>query len=430
MRVSSSMIFDVGTSGISRQTSSLLKVQQQLASGRRILTPGDDPIAAGRAIEITQAKAVNAQFIENQKAAANALGLEEVHLSHAQDLLTRASELANTAGSTVNSPIARAGIATELRTIYDQLMGIANIKNADGSHIFGGFKSDTVPFGGTIDSLNGGDVTYSGDDGQRLLQVSSNRYIEISDSGLDLFRRIATGNGYFVTDYAASNSGTGIIDGGSISNPVAWNSATAHNVDVRFTVTAGVTTYDLVDTGTGNSLLTGGVAPAPVASQRSYLSGQPIQLSAQGTEPAFDLGGTVRVSGAVADGDRFSLAPSSSQSVFASIAQLVGALESNDTTAAGNAKFLTDVGAARNNATQSLNNIVTARARVGSRLNELESLQVMGEQFGLQYDQALSDLQDLDYASAATELAKRQVSLEAAQQSFVRISQLSLFSLL
>jgi flagellar hook-associated protein 3 FlgL len=195
-------------------------------------------------------------------------------------------------------------------------------------------------------------------------------------------------------------------------------------------VTAGVTTYDLVDTGTGNSLLTGGVAPAPVASQRSYISGQPIQLSAQGAEPAFDLGGTVRVSGTVADGDRFTLAPSSSQSVFASIAQLVGALESNDTTAAGNAKFLNDVGAARNNATLALNNMVTARARVGSRLNELESLQAMGEQFGLQYDQALSDLQDLDYAAAATELAKRQISLEAAQQSFVRISQLSLFSLL
>ncbi len=369
--------------------------------------------------------------MKNQQTAANALGLEEGHLAHAQDLLLRVNELAATAGNTTNSAVSRGGIATELRSIYDQLMGIANIKDADGSHMFGGFKSDTVPFGGTIESLGGGgDVSYSGDEGQRRLQVSNNRYIEISDSGIDVFRRIPTGNGYFVTDYAASNAGTGVVDAGTISDPTAWAGAATRNVDIRFTVTAGATTFDLVDANTGNSLLTGGVAPAPVASQRNYLPGQPIQLAAQGGEPAFDLGASVHISGTVADGDQFSLAPSSSQSAFATIAQLVGALESQDTTAAGNAKFRNDVGAARINANRALDNVVTARARVGSRLNELDSLQTMGAQFDLQYDQSLSELQDLDYASAATELAKRQVSLEAAQQSFVRISQLSLFSLL
>jgi flagellar hook-associated protein 3 FlgL len=77
--------------------------------------------------------------------------------------------------------------------------------------LFGGFMSDDHPFGGSIDALiAGGEITYQGDDGQRSLQVSSSRYIEISDSGLDVFRRMPNGNGYFVTGYASRQYRHGI----------------------------------------------------------------------------------------------------------------------------------------------------------------------------------------------------------------------------
>ena len=133
--------------------------------------------------------------------------------------------------------------------------------------------SETIPFGGSIDALiAGGEIDYQGDEGQRSLQVSSSRYIEISDSGVDVFRRIPSGNGYFVTNYDAANTGTATINAGSISDPAAWRASAVQDVDVKFTVTAGVTTYDLVDTASGNSLLTGGAAPAPLASQRSSRS--------------------------------------------------------------------------------------------------------------------------------------------------------------
>lgn len=431
MRVSSSMIFDTGASGISRQTSALLKVQQQLSSGRRIVTPGDDPVAAARALEVSQASDVVSQYSRNQAAATGALGLEEVHLSHAEDLLQRVHELALQAGSAIRTASARKGIATELRATFDQLLGIANSKDAAGNHVFGGFKSDTTPFGGSIDAvLAGGEISYQGDEGQRNIQVSGSRYIPISDSGLDVFRRIPNGNGYFVTDYAAGNTGTATVNSGSISDPAAWRNSSTQDVEVRFAVNLGVTTYDLVDTVSGNSLLTGGAAPAPVGSQRAYVSGQPIVLKSQGAEPAFDLGGSIAINGAAANGDSYTLKPSSSQSVFASVAKLVGALENGGTTPADDARYLSDIRAGVSNIRQSLDNVVRVRAEVGTRMNEIESLQTMGGELGLQYQQSLSELQDVDYAKTITELTRRQANLEAAQQSFLRVSQLSLFSLL
>jgi flagellar hook-associated protein 3 FlgL len=431
MRVSSSMIFDTGASGISRQTSALLKVQQQLSSGRRIVTPGDDPVAAARAMEVSQANDVVSQFARNQDTAIGVLGLEEAHLSHTEDLLLRVHQLALQAGSAIHSPTARKGIAVELRGTFDQLLGIANSKDAAGNHVFGGFKSDTVPFGGSIDPMiSGGEIAYLGDEGQRELQVSASRFIPISDSGLDVFRRIPNGNGYFVTNYTAGNTGTATINAGTISDPSAWRNSATQNVAVKFSVNAGVTTYDLVDTVSGKSLLTGGAAPAAVGSQRAYLSGQPIDLKSQGAEPAFNLGGSIAISGTPANGDSYALAPSSSQSVFSSVAKLVGALENGGTTPADDARYLSDIQSGISNIRQSLDNVVRLRAEVGTRMNEIDSLKTMGGELSLQYQQSLSELQDVDYAKTITEMTRRQASLEAAQQSFLRISQLSLFRLL
>ena len=101
-------------------------------------------MAAARALEVSQANDVVSQFGKNQDAAMGALGLEEVQLAHAQDLLQRVRELAVQAGSTSLTPTARKGIATELRGTYDQLLGIANTKDAAGNHLFGGYMSLTV----------------------------------------------------------------------------------------------------------------------------------------------------------------------------------------------------------------------------------------------------------------------------------------------
>ena len=76
-----------------------------------------------------------------------------------------------------------------------------------------------------------------------------------------------------------------------------------------------------------------------------------------------------------------------------------------------------------------LDNVLTVRASVGARLQELDALDSAGEDRHLQYSQTLSELQDLDYASALTELSKQQTILEAAQRSFVTVFRLVLVQL-
>ncbi len=431
MRISSGMIFDAGVSSINRQTASLLHLQQQVSAGRRILVPSDDPVAAARALEVTQAADIVTQLKQDQDSANYSLGLEEAQLSSVGDVLARVHELAVQGGSTNLSATARKAIATELRARFDELLGLANTTDGTGQHIFSGYMGATTPFGGSVDNiLAGNEIVYQGDDGQRKLQVSPNRFIEVSDSGNDVFKRIRNGNGYFATDYAGANTGTGIVTSGAVTNPAAWNAAATKDVTINFTVTAGVTTYDLVDTSSGISLLTGAAGPAPLANQRAYQSGQPIVLKSQGAEAAFDLGASTSVSGAPASGDSFSIAPSTAQSVFVTVANLIGALEAPSGSPAADAKYINDIGFALTNLDQADNNILGVRARIGSRMNEIESLASLNDNLNLQYQQALSTLQDLDYAKAISDLTRKQTDLQAAQQSFVRISQLSLFNYL
>ncbi len=432
MRVSTGMIFDAGISSINRQTASLLHVQQQVASGRRILTPSDDPVAAAQALMVTQSSDAIVQFKRNQGNATSVLGLQEAQLSGVTDVLGRIQELAVQASDTSLSATSRKGIATELRSRFDQLLGTANADDGTGQKMFAGYMGTTTPFSGSVDNIlaTGNDVTYLGDNGQRTLQVSPNRFIEASDSGSDVFMNIRSGNGYFTTNYAVGNSGTGVVASSSVTDPAAWNAAATTNVAIRFTVAAGVTTYDLIDTVSGNSLLTGGPGPAAVANQRTYQSGQTIVMKSQGAEAAFNLGASVTITGAPASGDSFSVKPSTSQSVFATLAHLIGALETPPGTPADTAKYSSDIASAVANLGQASNNIMRVRAGIGSRMNELDSLGSLNDTLNLQTTQTLSNLQDIDYATAVTNLTRNQTNLQAAQQSFAKISQLSLFNYL
>lgn len=451
MRISTGMIFDAGVSAINRQTGSLLHLQQQVASGKRMLAPSDDPVAAARALEVTQSRDIVAQFKQNHNNATSALGLEEAQLSSSTDLLARVRELAVQGGNTSLSNSDRRAITSELRARFEELIGIANATDGAGQYLFSGFMGSTKAFGGSVESiLAGNEIVYSGDDGQRKLQVSPTRFLDVSDSGNDVFVRVSEGNGYFVTDYArngsgtGTNNGTGKIDAGSITDPAAWNSRPANSFNIVFSVDNSVvppvTYYDIVDTDPAsptfnNSLLTGAppvLPPTAATGQRVYQSGQPIILKNQGSDPnVFDFGASVTVDGNPADGDTFKIAPSSSQSIFATIAKLVGALETASAgSSASTAMLANDIGFSLTNLDRAIDNVLRVRAQIGSRLNEIDSLSSVAEDLNLQYQQTLSQLEDLDYAKAISDLTRKQTDLQAAQQSFVRIAQLSLFNYL
>lgn len=80
------------------------------------------------------------------------------------------------------------------------------------------------------------------------------------------------------------------------------------------------------------------------------------------------------------------------------------------------------------NLDKALDSVLTVRVAAGTRLQELDALDYAGDDRNLQYSQSLSELQDLDYSKALTQLSQQRITLEAAQQSFVKTAGLSLFN--
>lgn len=113
--------------------------------------------------------------------------------------------------------------------------------------------------------------------------------------------------------------------------------------------------------------------------------------------------------------------------VFATLSNIVTLLNTPITDATTRASFEAGLATAIGNLQSTLDNVLTIRAGVGSKLNELDALDNAGSDRALQYSKALSDLEDLDYTAALSDLAKQQIIMEAAQKSFVATTSLSLF---
>src|SRR3569833_2470771 len=98
-----------------------------------------------------------------------------------------------------------------------------------------------------------------------MLQIGASRQIPLSNAGDEIFEKVRTGNGTFAVSAGAGNTGTGFVLAGSVTAP-PYN---GHDYTVTFTVSGGVTTYDVVDNST-----TPGTPVLPAA--RAYTSGETI----------------------------------------------------------------------------------------------------------------------------------------------------------
>ena len=431
MRLSTSMIYDLGISSVQQRQQEMMRLQQQVASGSRMQTPSDDPVGATAALDVKQAQALNDQYQANGDGAKTLLSLEESALADTTALLQDVKTIAVYAGNPTLSNSDRTSLAVELESRYQELLGLANTRDANGQYLFSGYQGSTQPFSEAAP----GNVAYVGDDGQRKVQISGSRAIAVNDSGDAVFRAIRNGNGTFVTTPGATNNGGGIIGSSIVTDPSRWNTAgNAKDFTIRFDVTAGVTTYDIVDNVNNVSLLTG-AAPAAGPHVRTYVAGNTIDLATQSppdTNPTpFDYGASVTITGAPASGDTFSVEPSTDQDLFSTLHGLITTLRSGTTPAAvSTATYQNSLNSAMTQLDNSLNNVLTVRAGVGSRLKEIDTSQGAGADLSLQYSKRLSDLQDLDYSKAISDLNLQQVYLQAAQQSFLRVTSLNLFEML
>jgi flagellar hook-associated protein 3 FlgL len=185
MRISTSWAHQAAVNSMLNQQAKLQQTQTQIATGKKLLTPSDDPVAAARVIDLNQNIKITEQYQSNINTAKDRLSMEDSILKNATDVLQRMNELGIQGLNDTNSPSDRVAIAVEMEELNKQLMGLANTKNANGEYMFAGFKSTTRPF--SQDASNAGAYAYGGDTNSRAIQIDAARQITDGDPGTNVF---------------------------------------------------------------------------------------------------------------------------------------------------------------------------------------------------------------------------------------------------
>ncbi len=155
MRMSSTQYQNESVTSMLQQQSKLSHTQQQLSTGRRVLTPADDPAAAARALDLTKAGSSFDQFIKNAEQATLRLSIAETVMGQVGNVIQRIRELTVQANNASNDSENRRQIAAEIEQRFDQLFELANSADGNGEYLFSGFSTRTEPF-----AREGGEVRF------------------------------------------------------------------------------------------------------------------------------------------------------------------------------------------------------------------------------------------------------------------------------
>ncbi|NNF66377.1 MAG: flagellar hook-associated protein FlgL [Gammaproteobacteria bacterium] len=395
-RISTQGLFMQSLAAMLNQQAALAKTQNQVATGRRFATAADDPVAAARELDLNKSLSRLGQLQQNISVANHRLSLEDAALGEVTDTLQRIRELAVLINSDTNDG-ARDIVTQELDELLSHLVQTANASDGEGGYLFSGFAANGQPF-----SQDSSGVQYRGDQGQRFLQIGPERRIADGDSGADVFQFIRNGNGTFTTTANPANTGSAIIDSGALIDATLW---VPGNFSVSFT---SETDYEVLDGG------------GAVISTGTYEDSAVIAFN----------GIDVTISGPAAAGDVFEISPSRYQDVFTTVQQFIGFTKSPSPDGGALAVFHSDINSVLENLDRALEHISTTRTRVGTRLNAIDDQRQLNSDSLISLESTLSDVRDVDIIAAASRLDLERVSLQAAQQAFLRVQNLSLFRLL
>lgn len=399
-RISTGGLHTSALATMNAQQASLSKIQNQIALGYRVNTPADDPIASVHIMELQRSLSESEQYGKNSDAATSRLNMEESTIASVTTILQRVRERTIQVNTATIDDDSRKQIATEVKGLLSELTDLANTRDANGDYLFSGYSTQTQPF-----AKSGSTVAYFGDQGSRNLQVGPTQKVADSHSGHEVFMNVPEGNGTFVAKAGAANTGGGVLGAGTVADLSQWAPG---NYTITFDDAAGH--YQVFDGGT----------PATAVAAGTYTAGGTIAFN----------GVQIDLKGMPANGDTFRVSSSRSEDLFTTLNKLVASLETPATTEAGKAKFNSDLGGVLEQLDSSTEHLSGIRSQIGTRLSTLDHAESAREDQKVELQRMTSELRDLDYAEAVTRMNQQLIGLQAAQASYSRISQVSLFDYL
>jgi len=401
IRISTSWMYQQSLSSILSQQSATAVTQNQVSSGQRINLASDDPGGATQVVSLNHVLADAAQYTSNINDANARLSTESSTLASFNSLLNQARSMAIQGINGTLSNADRQDMATQLGQIRAQLVQLANTTDANNNALFAGTSTTTTPFVLNSD----GSVTYNGNSDNQMTAIGSGLRIPNSDAGSGLFMNIPAGNGSFVASAAAGNTGSLLVGANSVTNTTAWNAATAAG-PVNYAITFDAAgNWTASDVNHGNATVATG----------TYKDGGSISFN----------GMSIALSGTPAAGDSVSVQSGQTQNVFATLTNMVNAL--NDT-GSNNAQLSNTLSRQIESLDQAQNQVSATQTDVGGRLNRLTQQQSNYSNLTLTYQTVLSGVQDTNLASAISQLSLQSTALQASMQTFAKMQGMSLFN--
>lgn len=399
MRIASNQIYLKAVSGIQQQQEAVNRAEQQLSSGLRIMRPSDDPTASVHILNLNSNLDMIKQYDRNIAVATSTISHQESVLQTINDSLQRVRELTVQANNPTNHDSARKSIGSEIELRLQEIMQLANSRDTSGEYLFSGAMVDTPPF-----IQSGNQVLYQGDEATRSITVGEGARVQVRDSGDSIFMNIKGGDGEIQVLPAAGNTGSLLVG--------QFGAGAAYVPD----------TYTVSFYRDGQQQMRYAVtdSSANVVADAAYSSGTAISFN--GVE--FAASGTPNV------GDTVTVRPSQNVDMFTMVRNIASMLQTPVKSPADSAKVQNAMAQGLANIDQALQSVNDQRARLGARLNTIDSTDSVNQDFKLQLETVLSDTQDLDYAEAISRFNQQLTSLQVAQQAFAKTSDLTLFRFL
>jgi flagellar hook-associated protein 3 FlgL len=399
MRVSTAQFYFQSTQEITNKSSDVNDQIGYISSGKRILTAKDDAVAYGTLAGYKEGLQNIEKYERNITQAESRNGLQEVSFSNADDILQQLKQLFVQANNGSLSSEDLYSLSALVGNSQQELLNIANTKDETGGYIFSGFQVNTEPFVLQPDNS----VDYQGDTGIRELQIAKNVMVELNQTGDAAFQNVNNAIGDFTPSYITNTSGIN-VSSAVIADPSNHDSLSfPPEYTFSFTAPSDLTVTD------GNS--------ATVYPTTTYTPGQTIAFN----------GVEVKISGNPLPGDQLSLAEEENISIFDTIKSAIDWMNVG-TSSATPEQHQVDHEEILNQLSSALNHMTIRQTDAGVRGNLIDHQKTSHLDTELVMSKGKSNIEDLDYAKAISEFEQSQVALQAAQQVFVQIKDLSLFN--
>ena len=368
-----------------------------------MLTAKDDAVAFTALSGYKDEAAAIEKYQRNIIKADNRNSLQETSFANAEGVMLELKQLfiqAHNGALSAQDLDALMGLAKNSQA---QLLGIANTQDETGGYIFSGYQIEQKPFNLQPDNS----VIYQGDSGERELQIAKNVLVATNQPGDQAFENVANPIGDFSATYPTNSSGIA-VNRAVVVDRSAYNAAPAANpavADYRFSFTSP-TDLTIVDE-----------TNAVVFSTASYTSGQVIAFN----------GMEVTLSGNPLPGDSIELDPQENISIFDTIKSAIGWLAAGPTPA-NPVQHSVDYSDILGQLDNALNHMTSRRTDAGARLQLIESQENHHLDAQLYLSAGQSRIEDLDFAKAISAFEQSKVALQAAQQTFIQVKNLSLFN--